>query len=1170
MKKIASILIAGAMALSMLSPFTTTAFAEDSTADTLNAVSEAASPETSASAPTDVQEQEPVPAATLETAQPEEGQESITMSLQPMHETRDAYLNLTGYTKEELKNFPVDTLLTLMTDSKNIKIAVDETYTSAWFYFSDEEIEETHALNQGETIDLWSYRYVDSTNISTSYTMYVVLGTGKQLDADHFHRYVTRVELNNTNSFRDDISFKLYHEDGSEIYSSDMYCSKADNAAFDSMNVPGRSLNYYVDGYQKGTSYTIKLDSQYQTQALLRSGIKAEIYPMSNFLAYRDNGAALSGSLTDAMGDEGKGYTDTFDTQITKDNFNTAKNLLCIVYTDAQTGRLLGYVGASVNLYSGRDKIYATLWSYRDGTMTNVGESATTLSNAYVDVTIALPATADTTNGASIRNSTSVQGISFKLGDGYAEDEDYYLTLKNIKEISKVYRGSYASEQAAKAQGAEDITASILYDGTEQAPYGYKAAFGNASQYMTIIFNDGTAYGFYAYPYNSSADVDTDFQITGASLQKTSEYSGETYKEYISSYAADMVQGVQLDTYYRRDEKYDVGGYQLLLLDHELSEEEYKKLIPTFQMPEGVTASSGGKVVSGETTLQNAIWSDSISNTVAYQVQVPGEKLKNYQVTFAAKQPEGTLLVAGPNERFVNLTADNSFVHDILVANIGATDLTGVKVELLNPVHVKLDDYWSLGGNGNDTIPAFDSTYAEYEYEDEKGQQSEYNHYATPANLAKIRLLADGDGDIGGTLRVTAANGQSRDIKLTGVAATPHIISATLQDAVKYVPYSYMVATDNMYKWNRSTYKIVDGALPAGMKIYENTGEIYGTPQEPGSYTFAVRVDYSSSRFAPSTATYTLTVKENTNANVYNETDEGYSIKVPLGVEQGAGSYDFYLSNTAADQLYVSDGVIGEFRGLWLNGQLLKSGVDYKAVSGSTRITIRSQTLTEKTNSTGYNTIAAEFRVGGESTNELKRTAQNFRLNNVVNDPDGGGNPGGGSVPGGGNTPGSGSGSGSGSGNGNGSDSGDGNGSGRVTTTTTVSVPSGITVNCRLLDVNGQALPGMTLELHSIPQVGVTDANGWVTYTKVALGQHTLTVKDGNGTVLASKSFRLAAGASSRVIVVRYANGTLSIVSGIPQTSDDFNPLLWWVLLGVSGGALWLVVKRKRKAAHKG
>ena len=34
--------------------------------------------------------------------------------------------------------------------------------------------------------------------------------------------------------------------------------------------------------------------------------------------------------------------------------------------------------------------------------------------------------------------------------------------------------------------------------------------------------------------------------------------------------------------------------------------------------------------------------------------------------------------------------------------------------------------------------------------------------------------------------------------------------------------------------------------------------------------------------------------------------------------------------------------------GLWLNGEKLVRGVDYTSVSGSTRITIKSQTLQEK------------------------------------------------------------------------------------------------------------------------------------------------------------------------------------------------------------------------------
>lgn len=79
--------------------------------------------------------------------------------------------------------------------------------------------------------------------------------------------------------------------------------------------------------------------------------------------------------------------------------------------------------------------------------------------------------------------------------------------------------------------------------------------------------------------------------------------------------------------------------------------------------------------------------------------------------------------------------------------------------------------------------------------------------------------------------------------------------------------------------------------------------------------------------------------------------------------------------------MFVSNGLYEEFVGLWLNGEQLVDGVDFTKVSGSTRMTIRSQTFQNKGKS-GVNTIAAEFRTG--NTKVLKRTAQNFQISEKI------------------------------------------------------------------------------------------------------------------------------------------------------------------------------------------
>ena len=170
----------------------------------------------------------------------------------------------------------------------------------------------------------------------------------------------------------------------------------------------------------------------------------------------------------------------------------------------------------------------------------------------------------------------------------------------------------------------------------------------------------------------------------------------------------------------------------------------------------------------------------------------------------------------------------------------------------------------------------------------------------------------------------------------------------------------YLFENLDKYSWIEPVYSLLSGELPEGMELKAN-GELYGVPKKSGRFTFEIMVTYNSVKedyyFGPSRATFTLDVKENTNANVYNESDAdlGYSLEVPVGVETSPGSYDFYL-NKIEDTLFVSEGLYHEFIDFWLNGEKLVKGVDYTAESGSTRITISAQTLQNKALQTGTNT----------------------------------------------------------------------------------------------------------------------------------------------------------------------------------------------------------------------
>lgn len=1108
-------------------------------------------------------------------------------SVQPMQQVDNVYLYLQGYSAEQYKSFSVDELLTFLRDENGNKIEIPQGVTSAWFYYPSSEREEYFTLNSGATIALWPQDF--GLNGTTSEYLYIVLGYGSQLASEGCIKYDVQMRISTfTTSMA---NFLLAAGDGSgsdyNFFSSTQGRSNMFSEIEGAPKMPGNIDSIYI---KTATSDEAECYVRIESMNLVQwkiNGLNFDIYPMSNFLSYLD-GEELTGAITEQVLSK-EGYPVTSTDEIDESNYRTADNLWCFVVTDAQTGEIIGYEGVEIQIYNLGTELHGSFWVEKNGTLTEETESY--LSTKYnINITVDKGRTPGE-NGCSSSNWES-PGYYTMYTFLYRENvtEGLYFTIEKNSAIKSIYKGSYASEEEAVTSGAVDMTDQILQNKATADGQGYFIDYSNFSngnnsysQNFTIVFDKGICLQIQLYVSlmdgSSSTNSDRlDFEIQGASLLSD---SGMT--KYLYTYSATNDTSMPLDTYYRRDEKYDVGGYQLLLIKDKLTQEELKNLVPRFYQTDNTVVSSGGKMVSGLTTLQHAQWVDDVSDTVAFQAHIPGEKVKNYYVTFATQQTGPSLFVAGPDERFVNLTETNNYVHDILVANIGDEELTGIKVELINPVNVKLDSYWNLGGQGNDTLKPFDTTSDSYI--DENGN-SNYVSYATLPNIAKIRLLADGVGQISGTLRISAANGQSREIKLTGIASTPHIVSKTLDEAVKYVPYSFVVATNNMYSWNEATFKIVDGKLPEGLDLYEKTGEIYGVPQEAGEFKFTIQMDNSSTRFVSSTADFVLTVQQNTNEAVYMKSDDGYKIEVPLGEEQGEGTYDFYLENYDTDQLYVSEGNYGEFKGLWLNGERLDKGIDYTAVSGSTRITIRSQTFADKANKSGVNTIAAEFRVNNDNSQELKRTAQNFRLPENLggssNNPSGDNNSQGNQDN---NTTGSEAGNTSASVGNTTQNNGGAGATGAAGTaagnTAAQKSKNYVDLICYVVDASGTPMEGATVELHSTPRTAITGKDGSVRFKNVEFGSHTLTVKDSDGNIIASKTFELTSGSQLSVggnqivakggsllsMRIKCEDGVLSIddVSQIPQTGDTLNLGLIIGIMAISAAGLaGLFIYRKR------
>ena len=283
-------------------------------------------------------------------------------------------------------------------------------------------------------------------------------------------------------------------------------------------------------------------------------------------------------------------------------------------------------------------------------------------------------------------------------------------------------------------------------------------------------------------------------------------------------------------------------------------------------------------------------------------------------------------------------------------------------------------------------------------------------------NIAKIRLLPLTDengnivsGEISGTLTITGG-GQTVTIKLTGQSGRFVISTDKLLDGVKYVHYSSVIQTSNMYESDAVTFRVVEGTPPAGLTLKPN-GELYGVPSVSSStpWHFTVQAAYTDSEGQVYTdeKEFDLTIMENTNANVWNASDENYTLEQAIVNEDNTVSLptgnaqDTVLAGgnswQGETQTFVSAGeysnfVVTEVR---LDSQPLTEGVDYTHKEGSTRITIRNQTLRSRGN--GTHTISVEFREGDHTDGVLKRTAQNYTLTSLGTTTPSGGSGGSGS-----------------------------------------------------------------------------------------------------------------------------------------------------------------------------
>ena len=585
---------------------------------------------------------------------------------------------------------------------------------------------------------------------------------------------------------------------------------------------------------------------------------------------------------------------------------------------------------------------------------------------------------------------------TFSLVAGNAADGAYALMLEYISggtayrgkcdHIQKAVQGLFSTlDQAANQPDLKEK----LFIGSSQ--YGKFTADFSKGVNFTVFDIYGGVHQFCVRTTESTSRPTPDYR------EEKSPLSADTY------FQANGIAGSSCYVMNHDNDSYYSNGYQTIFTtdDVDLSQIKLEFYTPSGYQQDGQAVPSAkiyaGKSGSTGTPQESGVTVNDFSNGPVQYVATAqnGKDLKNYWVTVVktdSSATSGKLFVNGINgsqgaKRTVFLTQAYGYHHDIFLTNVGGGNLTNLKVELTDAQNVQLDEFWTIGGERNNTLAPLSIKNS--------GEASD--------GIAKVRLVpernADGTikaGAVSGKLTISADGQEPVVIELTGVAFQPEITSGDLPDGVKYVPYGQLIMTNNEYDWLSVAIKQTNGKLPDGM-IFRENGELYGVPQTTGEYSFGISAEYAVNEKYTQDYNYTgdligdtnnrahlyLSILDNTAENVEAQTDvqDGYGL-----LDGGIKDMTDYQS-----QEFHSNGEYGNFVDFWLDGVKLVEGQDYDSEEGSTKITIRSQTF-QKAGS-GSHTIAAEFRHGGKNdlNSPLKKTAQVYKANTSGGGSSGGG-----------------------------------------------------------------------------------------------------------------------------------------------------------------------------------
>lgn len=844
-------------------------------------------------------------------------------SLLPLKEV-PLTVNLSAYTPAELTMVSIDSIFTgenALTNKDNV----------VWTYGHDND---DYIISQsGDVIDL-SYR-------TTSYVSYsqwqMIAKVADQLEANNV-RYLVNIEYTNSRYW---LTSTVYTQDETGVRTGQKIISK-DNDYYDDL---WGSYNSEFNRRRKNIGVASSgLNGASDVYVSLK--INNEIFANTQFKSIK----AFEGKYTNAT--EAAAGGDITD------------KLLCTDMSVKDAGYLMkvgSYSWVTLVTYDASEKVTGCLplelYLYTKRTYIECSPLCLETENGIESTSYGM--TSNSKDGCDYY--THILYKEYSASEKYTQTLSYYRDeIESNSLVTAAYIGNYASIAEAVSNNAEDIKDALFGN-------GFTADYSNGV-YITIFVGADDAENQEVYKLNLKAQTGTKSKNDkNNEIKDEPNLSSETLVcfERLFDENGNLVKSYSVKN---REDSYAEYNYLTIIVEPDT---DLTKLAPEFHIADDkiklYTAGSSSPEISRKSIhdfsngpVQYTASAEDKENSRNYWLQVV--KASSGTGQLYANSLKDTVSETNTTDgvvyskRKMMLDSYHHYEHDILLINMGTDPINALKAELVSDT-LELDEYWSLSGNY--ALSGFTTT-----------QEAEGIYYGELSNMAKIRLRkkenVENGTKISGTLTIKSGEKTLMVFALSGTVGDPQITTKEIPQAVKYVPYGTMIQNNNKYSWNKVSYKLESGSLPGGMEIKKN-GELYGVPTEAGEFKFTVCMK-NSSKFSDSRATLTLEVIENTDTNVNNATDQGYDVLQRI--------QDVTIGTTAGDRLFISQGLFTDFEHhVYLDGRELEENVEYSAASGSTRITIKSETLDDLDK--GKHTLGVEFRDDEES---LKRAAQNFNV----------------------------------------------------------------------------------------------------------------------------------------------------------------------------------------------